>query len=450
MYQHDLIKLDSTVLDEAYIGKTPILLEIEQKFHQLRNRKDFTINTASSTFKEVIEINRLIEKQFGFEAAAIYIDPSQYFDAYNIPIGIRFDFENIDLKQKIEGDQSRGYRFKRGSGIALQVTFTYGALANKKISDASIVACLLHEIGHVFGDVIYDKIRFDNNDFIDTYRRLLMMDIFTNAIAMVCTLGIFGTKDVIEDIKILKNYNNKNMLKKNKKYNSRRPNSGRVAAWFKGMKAKRNDKKSDRTAAPEVVSQDYIDAIRDFKSSEDFEKKKEYFRNDDLQRRSEVLADKFPTIYGYGVEFAELLTVFDTTSGDRAYRMGRRGLKTEEQRRIFDEIQKEFFDFNDIDCHPQNIQRMTTLLRTLKAEYKKTDIDPKLKKEILYQIEEIEKCMEDLADASTKVYRIDKARALYNNYLLQNVPDAVALDIEEEMDAMLDKALEKEEKRHNK
>ena len=54
---------------------------------------------------------------------------------------------------------------------------------------------------------------------------------------------------------------------------------------------------------------------------------------------------------------------------------------------------------------------------------------------------------EDMSDASKKIYSIDKAQALYLNYLKNNVPDAIASDIESSIDDMLDKALEKQENR---
>ena len=55
-----------------------------------------------------------------------------------------------------------------------------------------------------------------------------------------------------------------------------------------------------------------------------------------------------------------------------------------------------------------------------------------------------------MSDASKKIYSIDKAQALYLNYLKNNVPDAIAADIESNIDDMLDKALEKQENRRKR
>ena len=44
IYDHKVVHLDkikSDLLNEAYIGKTPLLIEVEKKIHDYRSKKDF-------------------------------------------------------------------------------------------------------------------------------------------------------------------------------------------------------------------------------------------------------------------------------------------------------------------------------------------------------------------------------------------------------------------------
>jgi hypothetical protein len=172
---------------------------------------------------------------------------------------------------------------------------------------------------------------------------------------------------------------------------------------------------------------------------------KEQIKNS-IERRNEVIADKFPAIYGYGVDVVELQATFRDIVNNKEYKatekLGKMG-------HIANDIYEEaMFDINDFDCHPNAVQRMHVSLNTLKAEVKKDDIDPKVKKEIQLQIEEIEQVMDSFLNLSNKVQSIEKAQALYFQWVNNNAPDAINKEIEIDIERQLDAALEDHEKKH--
>ena len=451
IYDHRVAHLDKTksnLLNEAYIGKTPLLIEVEKKIHDYRSKKDLSIYNCSSTSKEILDINRLIEKQFGMEIFALKILPTEAIDAYNLPVSCRFDMEKENMRDYVEGNIKTGYRFRKNNGLCCIVCLSYGLMADKRYTDGQILACILHEIGHNFGDCLYDELRVYNKAIIKEYKASLIQDIFMKVIISICALPLlpFELYGIISDLNVKKQNTNKYLLNKEKRNKKRKPGSGRVNAFLAGFKGTITDKLDLHSVIKARSSQDYIDAITNSRKSISDEQKEEIRKSP--SRKGEVIADKFASIYGYGIEFSELLMNFDNISGSREYKAARKA--NPKTKKLNDEFEKALFDMNDFDCHPAGIQRMNTLLKTLKAECEKEDIDPKVKEELLYQINQIQNNIDDMSDASKKIYSIDKAQALYLNYLKNNVPDAIAADIESNIDDMLDKALEKQENRRKR
>ena len=221
IYDHNIIHLENNkynFLNEAYIGKTSLLLEVEKKIHEYRSKKDLTIYNCSSTSKEILDINRLIEKQFGMEIFALKILPTEVIDAYNLPVACRFDMEKENMKNYVEGNSKSGYRFRKNNGLCCIVCLSYGLIADKRYTDGQIVACILHEIGHNFGDCLYDELRVYNKAIIKEYKTSLIQDIFMRAIIGICILPTlpFELYGIIGDINSMRQNNNKYLLDKEK------------------------------------------------------------------------------------------------------------------------------------------------------------------------------------------------------------------------------------------
>ena len=128
LFGNNLYDLRYTILNEAYIGKTETLLEIEEEFNKLK-AKNLKITANMSTDPCVIRINRLFEKQFGMDIFALKVLPSIRANAYTQVIAMNFDIaEEVDLPSMVTGDINRGFRYKDGNDLCIIVNISYGIM----------------------------------------------------------------------------------------------------------------------------------------------------------------------------------------------------------------------------------------------------------------------------------------------------------------------------------
>lgn len=428
-------------LNEAYVGKTDILEEIVEKIHELRSK--ISRFNYSSTDKTVLEINRLFEKQFGMDTFALKIDGDPFINAYTMDIGRRFDMIDKSMKDYVIGNPQTGYKFVPGNGLLVIMHITVDFLTDTRFTDREILAVLLHELGHNFADCIYDKLRLDNRQMMIAYKRYLTAMTVMYAILSCTVVGtVPGILGLIKIDSLRKSYNNEFIKKKEDKYQAKHRTT-RVSKFLNGIGASMSNTTYLINAIINRVTfnKDYTDYVKSTYTKRDKDKIK-----NSIDRRNEVIADKFPAIYGYGVDVVSLQAKFRDIVNNKEYqateKLGKMG-------HIANDIYEEaMFDINDFDCHPNAVQRMHVALNTLKAEVKKDDIDPKVKKEIELQIKEIEDVMDSFLSVSNKVQSIEKAQALYFQWINQNAPDAVNKEIEEDIEKQLDLALEDHERKH--
>ena len=103
LYGNSIIDYRNTqVVNEAYVGKTPTLEEIEKKIGELRENIKFSDNLNRSD--KITEINRLFEKQFGMDIFALKVLQTKYIDAYTYePMYNLFkDFKILNKVRKAE------------------------------------------------------------------------------------------------------------------------------------------------------------------------------------------------------------------------------------------------------------------------------------------------------------------------------------------------------------
>jgi len=437
----DFNTLNESVLNEAYIGKTDILEQIVEKIHELRSK--ISRFNYSSTDKTVLDINRLFEKQFGMDTFALKIDGDPYLNAYTMNIGRRFDMIDKSMRDYVIGNPQTGYRFAPGNGLIVIMHITVDFLTDERFTDGEIMAVLLHELGHNFADCIYDKIRLDNKQMMIAYKKYLTSMTVFYAILSCSVIGtIPGIIGLIHNASLKKAYNNALLKKKEDKYQASHRTT-RVTKFLNGIGASiANTSYLINNVLNRITfDKDYMDYVKSTYGKKD----KDRIKNS-IDRRNEVIADKFPAIYGYGVDVVSLQAKFRDITNNKEYKatdkLGKMG------RTANDIYEEAMFDINDFDCHPNAVQRMHVALNTLKAEVKKEDVDPKAKKEIQLQIQEMEEIMDSFLDVSNKVQSIEKAQALYFQWVNQNAPDAVNKEIEADIEKQLDLALEDHERKH--
>ena len=308
LYGNSIIDYRNTqVVNEAYVGKTPTLEEIEKKIGELRENIKFSDNLNRSD--KITEINRLFEKQFGMDIFALKVLQTKYIDAYTYSLSTRLDYAEkyASLADMITADMKNGFRFKPGNDAAVVVCISYEFLHNKLWTDAEIMAILLHEIGHNFSGSLYNDIYVANREMMLQYKKTLKYLIVLYAIASLCIVGIPG---LIKTIKQYNNLKNKNIKKDAKKDRKKKPS--KLKGFFGALKGKQSDY---ATFVDELSTRMNGDKYAEYagKYFDDMDSKgygEEYFKQTN-GRIDEVIADKFAGIYGYGPDQATALLKCD-------------------------------------------------------------------------------------------------------------------------------------------
>jgi hypothetical protein len=157
-----------------------------------------------------------------------------------------------------------------------------------------------------------------------------------------------------------------------------------------------------------------------------------------LSRRNEIIADKFAAVYGYGPELSNGLLKMDNQKS-KAYEVVD---KLPGGKKINDKYDELYKNINEFDCHPYSIQRINECIKVLEDELKQEAMDPKMKKVILEQLDQLKEIIKDATTAKSEDERETKA-AIYNAYVNNKLPDATTKEIEKEITDNLNKIMEK-------
>jgi hypothetical protein len=417
MYGNNILDYKVSLITEAYIGKTETLREIEEQVGIVRRSvKRYTDIDKS---KEVQKLNRLVEKQFGMDVFALHIDQSKMMDAYSVPIASRFDISfSRNLSKMVVGDTTNGFRFKKNNNFCIMVCLSYGLLTYDKFTDAEIVAIMLHEIGHNFADCLDNRILTWNQTWCKDVTDMLVLK-------SILTCGLYIP---FAAVKYYNNTNSKARMKgKSKIYNPLR-------GLLNGVKSVKDD---FRSITREIFYRlgGGVD-INVTINGKDADKIKMAYKQSP-SRSSEVIADKFAGIYGYGPEIASALYKLEENVGT-AERI---------TMKINNERNKQFNDawlkVSDFDEHPQLIQRINENIKLLENELDSSHLDPKLEGVIRSQLKEMKDQVKDLTTVVNKSRSSENARKTFNAYINKTAPDAVTEEIEDTIEDELNKILYK-------
>ena len=137
-------------INEVYVGKKASMLEIEKQLGKFRSKymgEIFAVNM--NTDIDLIKLNRLLEKEFGFSHCCIDINNDSSVNACTIPVGWRLDIKN----KKGFFKSKDGFKYDPKDGFALYISVNTGVIFNPVYTDGEVLALLLHEIGHNFTGV---------------------------------------------------------------------------------------------------------------------------------------------------------------------------------------------------------------------------------------------------------------------------------------------------------
>ena len=416
-----------SILNEAYIGKTQILQQIEEQIGAIRIKTKY--NSDFDRLPEVQKLNRLVEEQFGMDIFALHMVHKNEINAYTHVIARNFDVYRLkNFSSYVIGDRKTGYRFKKDNGFCIMVTFYYGLFMNPDLSDAEILAIMLHEIGHNFADFIDNQIKFANQSIMDDYLAVKIMNILTNVIKSDVLLDNIGNV-LYGDM--TNAYNTKEVNKeKNQAPSTMAGNAKGIGLKVSGFFDVCAGILSKYNIITLGIAKFHIFLRKPY---EDTMKKSALIS---VKRKNEIIADKFCAIYGYGPELGSGLQKTDNyiTKEDEIISKLPFGKKFIE---AWDML---YLNINEFDCHPHNIQRINACISVLEEELKKQDLDPKIKKEIEAQIKDMKAmimAVKKEVDANPNNYK-----AAYDAYVADKLPAPTTKKIEQNINDELDIALE--------
>lgn len=405
-----------SLLLEAYFGKSQTLLELEDKIGELRDNYNYFQDYKQTD--EIFQINRLFEKQFGMDIFSLHVVPSKIKNAYTTPVATRFDIalDKNTLKKRVHFDKKNGYTFEKGNGLAIICTVYAGLLQDRSITNAEIVAVLLHELGHNFADAIDANIAVAN-------KNLVMYRIYFMIINALSSCGATLPADIA-----LIYYNLNSAVASSETDPTPHP----IITWFNGIGGIIDDK---RYTLSEFIER--ITFASGTKISKFLSLPVKIFKTNrySVNRRNETLADKFCGIYGYGPEQASVLAkmTFEQSDVERFV----------ENIPLFGPLMNASYakatkNLDEYDCHPHVIQRLNSELDTLNYELSKKNVDPKLEKVIRQQVKELEELKDKITAITTDQTKAQRIYATYAAYVDRTLPRGMDKKIEMEIDKALD------------
>jgi hypothetical protein len=416
-------------VNEAFVGKTPLLQEIEDQIGVIRGKLDRYEDWDSHP--EVQKLNRLFEKQFGMDVFALHMDPHKVINAYTMVLCRTFDLAGkIDYSKVIQADRKDGFKFKPGNNFCISAVVFWGLMGNPNLTDGEVLAIILHEIGHNFADFIDGKIRLANASMMEAYKQFLLAQcILLSMTIILAPYAIYKykkqTKQFTNDYRYDKEVDNQDDYHPHK-------------AKREAKKAKREDFWSN---LHQTISRynpiNRILAKSSIRTRDLYRGELTKSARESLDRRNEIIADKFAGVYGYGPELATALDKMGQVQ-TTVERWTAKLPGGEKVNRTWEELYK---DITEFDCHPHNIQRINENIKLLKDELKQDEMDPKMKKVILDQISQLESIVKDI---STRVNKDpNNISAAYAAFVNEELPDATTYQIEEEITDNFNKMVNK-------
>lgn len=349
---------DQDIIQEAYFGETK---EIQEIYKELSNLRHKYMNLNKVDIKKVnkdplvIKINRLVEKEFGFGTFELIIE-GQGINAFTYPIST-YKKDKWDLPEKIKGTK-KGIKYKN-TNYNTVVCITPLLFFDKKFSDKEVMGIFLHEIGHNFNIAIYTS-------GVDLLKYGLKA---TNDIEKNISIEMEKEKDIK---KIITNISN------NKKKDP-------IFSNIRLILLSLFDEAFSLLDLFLMPMSKLINNIFNIIGSVLFPKKRllKKLYND------EILSDSFATVYGYGPDLMSGIDKIETYSYESWYTR-----TTESVPLVFQLINLQTVAIDIIThgfyVHPNNAARLHQQIYLLRTELSKDNLDPKMRKEIESDLNEIE------------------------------------------------------------
>lgn len=295
---------------------------------------------------------------------------------------------------------NQGIQFTPIAKVNVIAHITSSLLLDNKYTDREILAILLHEIGHNFSDSI------DGNlGLFSSFKKVLFIPyIFINPIRMTNV----GTNININ----FNDYMRKNNPKLVSAFNALKLFTGKIK--YAMINLSRLSQLQPSVAVSSLIMQFHkmiVGALRNPAGA----LTNVLFKF--VGKHDEYVSDSFVAMYGYGPDLSSALLKLERTNPTFIDDI----MKSGEFSAAYFSVVVEFVDYIGMlltDNHPSTGKRLLNVLNVLEQQYNKNYINPKTKKAIKEEIDEIKELIEK--EQREYAFEGNKWRIEWNKYVLAN------------------------------
>lgn len=398
------------ILTEVYFGKRPRILEMERIIGRVRADTNIFMSGKANSNPLVLQFNRLMEEEFGFECFSLYILPMHLTNAMTFPVANRLDV--WDEHRHIYSSTKEGFRFNKQAGYSTIIMISTGLLGNDNFTDSEIMAILLHEVGHSFANAISgtsSSFGFARKgllalSYISTIILSLINPLFLPS-AVISTFLIFNK--MLKKIGEFINKQNKKDSSIWKVFNFMQD----IRSIINGLAIEINTVNVLLNPLASIMNKTIMLVYRVVNPMN--------LINSLMGYNDEKVSDNFATMYGYGSELSSSMRKLDDQ---------KKGIMTRKFAYDLPIIGHMYrmmdipFDFlsSPFECHPQTAERVADQLKYMENELRRGDLDPKMKKVIQQQIELCRDQLEELTNINKKLSAMDPKiiNVIYDRFLM--------------------------------
>lgn len=437
-------------LKEAFVGKTHELLLAEQYIAQLREKYMVKNNGYYELAKSLGNINMdpllrkiegCLEKEFGFTNVYIMVALTAV-EAQCITFPVHYNVAKYKEISDAFKNKNTGIKFDPKDDLAFIACITSSLLFSPALSSAEILAVLLHEIGHNF------EVPLLNNTFIPScfkvygdmfIRNIMASENMSDLVKGLATTMIFGLSS--------------NAMAEGGKKNTNKGLHYVIDGLFLAKDLLFNVLGRLGTGVVDFIWRDIIGLDPVFLKSWSltrainvtvqrlctlFKKQPLKFTYIISDKISEKIADRFAAYYGYGTELSTALIKL-TESRGTSYSKYMGGIDLHSAAReipvlghyigFCNFMTTEIFGIMT-DPHPTSMERGKDMLMTLKKDLNRSDISPKMRKQLAAEVAKMEATYLLYRDVSIEASRKtspvgDTDYAQQMNAMLHKIKDGI-------------------------
>ena len=345
-----------TSFNEVYFSKEPIKY-LQDELSTIRLKfKDKPFSPSMNIDKDVLKFNRDIEAFFGYKTYSLNISPDMDLNAYAFPVGVFLDEqEKRKLIAELKATKNGFKHDPKNGAISAVCTLNLGLINYKDITDEEIFAVLLHEIGHTFFEAVTDKD--------------CLFSINTKLIAAIKRTNSIIIKRISSGLEI-----------------SPAQIKSDISTIVSDLKLKFNK----FTIKPHA----FIDSLKILKHRFMRESMEDNMRKERYDYTNEKFADTFAASYGYATALHSFLMKVFNEQYDKLAKQKSFPFRFYKLSKYLNNDLKAYI-LNRMDPHPYSLARIKVSIEYLKKELGRESLDPKLKSQMLEQINELSKLIDD-------------------------------------------------------